>query len=101
MKQLVSSLVAIMALIAPAYADWKHQGSTTGPRGFTVQSQGQGSCSGGRCEWTRTSTGPKGQTASTSGSATRTAPGQWSSTATTTGPHGGTVKRQGGFQVVR
>jgi hypothetical protein len=101
MKRFLLGLAASIAMAAPAVADWKHQGSTIGPRGFTVQSQGQGSCAGGRCEWTRVSTGPKGQSASTSGSATRTAPGKWSSTATTTGPHGGTVKRQGTFQVIR
>jgi hypothetical protein len=94
-------LVAGVALTAPAAADWQRSGQTTGPRGNSVQSEGKGSCANGRCEWSRESQGPRGNMATTSGSATRTAPGQWSSSATTTGSGGHSAKREGTFQVIR
>ncbi len=90
-----------MALTAPAAADWQRHGQTTGPRGNSVQSDGKGSCANGQCNWTRETKGPQGHTATTSGSATRTAPGQWSTSATTTGSGGQSVKREGTFQVIR
>ena len=101
MKSLLLGFAAVVALTAPSFADWRREGTVTGPRGKSVQVQGQGSCANDRCDWSRTTVGPEGRTFHTAGSATRTAPGRWTSTATTTGPHGGSVKRQGGFQVIR
>ncbi len=97
----LAAALATVAMTAPAAADWQRQGQTTGPRGKTVQSESRGSCNNGQCNWTRESEGPRGNSATTSGSATRSAPGQWSGSSTTTGSGGQTVKREGSFQVVR
>jgi hypothetical protein len=101
MRTILISLCATLAMAGPALADWKRQGTVTGSQGRTIQTQGHGACSSGRCDWSRSTVGPRGRAASTTGSAVRQAPGQWSSQAVTTGPAGRSVRREGSLQVTR
>ena len=101
MRIILMGMAFATVMSASASADWQRQGTTTGPRGKTVHSEGTGSCGNGRCEWSRQTEGPRGNNATTSGTATRTAPGELSRSATTSGSGGQTVKREGTFHVVR
>ena len=85
--------VALMAASASSAYAWSRSGSTTGPRGNSVTSNGSGSCSGGSCSRSGTVTGPRG-TYTTSGKTTCSG-GSCTHSGNVTGPNGGSVNRTG------
>jgi hypothetical protein len=104
MRHLATSLVLATSLlfVGTALAEargFSRSGSVTGPAGGVYHSQGGGSCAGGSCSYGGQTTGPYGGTFSRSGSATRTAPGQWTTQGTGTGPAGRSYNRSGSFGV--
>ena len=70
---------------------FSNSGTATGRYGNSVQHAGDTNCAGGTCSHTGNLTGPDGKTATTDGSVTRTAPGQYSSSGTINGSNGNTV----------
>lgn len=85
------ALVLMAASVSNAHA-WSRSGSTTGPRGKSVSSSSNGSCSGGSCSRSGSVTGPRGGTAATSGK-TNCSGGACTHTGNVTGPNGGSVTR--------
>lgn len=92
----LSAIAAGSLFIATvAEAQVSRSGSVTGPGGRTATTQGGGSCAGGSCTYGGSVTGPQGRSFNRSGTATRTAPGQFNSSATYSGPRGRSVARTG------
>ncbi len=93
-------MAALFSSIAmsPAAVAWEAQSSVTGPQGQTATRSGSASCADGSCTRSGSVTGPQGQTATRNRTVTRTAPGQWSTQGTATGRRGGTVTRSGSLQ---
>ncbi len=81
------------ASVATEAKEWKRQGSVHTPKG-TYTTQGSGSCAGGVCARSGSTTGPNGKSVSTSGNVARTDNGV-TGTRTVTGPNGGSVTRSG------
>lgn len=94
MTKMIAPL-AVAAAVLMAGTSFAHafsrSGSTTGPAGRTVSSQGSGSCSGGSCSSGQSVTGPRGNSASRSGNTS------CSGGATFTGPAGRTGTRTRSF----
>ncbi len=74
-----------------APGQFSNSGTATGPNGRQVQHSGDTSCAGGTCDHTGALNGSDGHSATTSGSVTRNAPGQYSSSGTVTGANGNTT----------
>jgi hypothetical protein len=91
---LVAAVLGSVAF-APVASAFEVQRTTTGPQGQTATRSGSATCADGNCTRSGSVTGPQGQTATGQRSITRTAPGQWSGEATATGRRGGTATRSG------
>lgn len=92
---LSAAVLLVAAGTASAGEGWKRNGTVTGPNGNTSVTEGGGSCSGGTCYYGGSVTGPKGKKFIRKGSVTRVAPGQFESNTTYTGPRGRTATRSG------
>lgn len=97
-KLLLAAAMLGSIVIVPAASAFEAQSTVTGPQGQTATRSGSASCEGGNCTRSGSATGPQGQTAARQRSVTRTAPGQWSGQGTATGRRGGTVARSGSVQ---
>jgi hypothetical protein len=98
---ITAALAAVMFVGATSDASaWTRNSTTTTHRG-TYTSQGSGSCANYSCSRSGTTTGPNGKQLTTSGSITKTAPGQYDYSRSATGPNGGTASSQGTITVTR
>jgi hypothetical protein len=98
---MTTALAAVMFVGATSDASaWTRKSTVTTHRG-TYTSEASGSCANNTCTRSGTTTGPGGKQVTTSGSITRTAPGQYEYSRSATGPNGGTVSGQGTITVTR
>jgi hypothetical protein len=89
MKKALILTLAATSLIAMTVTDafaWEHNGTVTGPRGYSRSLTGSGSCSDGSCSSSRQVTGPRGNTRTHEGTISRTENG-WQRNGTVTGPN--------------
>ncbi len=97
MKKTLALATAAAALMAMTAADanaWQRKTSSTGPRGFSRSVESSGNCSGGACTYSRSVTGPLGNTRTRSGTVADTGGGSgasWQRSGSATGPNGNTV----------
>ncbi|HUL10372.1 MAG TPA: hypothetical protein VLV76_28855 [Candidatus Acidoferrum sp.] len=92
---MTAALAAVMFVGATSDASaWTRKSTVTTHRG-TYTSEATGSCVNYTCTRSGTTTGPNGQQVTTSGSITKTAPGQYDYSRSITGPNGGTATSQG------
>jgi len=97
-KLLLAAAMLGSLVIVPAAFAAEAERTFTGPQGQTATRSGSATCEGGTCTRSGTATGPQGQTATRQRSVTRAAPGQWSGQGSTTGPRGGAATRSGSVQ---
>lgn len=97
LKLATLAVAAAIVMGAATTADaYTRNSSSTGPRGNTVSSKGQGSCANGSCSSSQSVTGPKGNSASRVGG-TSCSGGTCSGGATYTGPAGNQATRTRNF----
>ena len=93
MRKLLLAVAMIGGIaFAPAASALDAQSAVTGPQGQTATRSGTASCEGGNCTRSGTATGPQGQTATRSGTANCEG-GNCTRSGTATGPQGQTVTR--------
>ncbi len=97
-KLLLAAAMLGSIAIAPAASAWEAQSTVTGPQGQTATRSGSASCADASCTRSGAVTGPQGQTGTRNRSVTRMAPGEWSAQGTATGRRGGTATRSGSVQ---
>lgn len=93
----LAGLSFVLAGVVDAQA-FSRQSSWSGPRGTGSASVG-GGCSNGTCSRSAVRTGAYGRSVSHSGSVTHTGPGQYGYSRSTTGPNGNTRTRSGSVVV--
>ena len=97
---LIASALVSGALAGAASAgEWTR--TTTGPNGRTATTHMDRDCVPGSCSFNSTTTGPNGGVYTRSGSANRTAPGEWSYQRNGTGQAGRQWKRSGTVRINR
>lgn len=94
---LITVLFGAMAITPMAVAA-EAQRTFTGPKGQTATRSGSANCADGSCTRSGSATGPQGKTATGNRNITRNAPGDWSSQGAVTGRNGGTATRSGSVQ---
>ena len=97
---LIASVLVSGALAGSASAgEWTR--TTTGPNGGTATTHVDRNCVPGSCSFNSTTTGPNGGVLTRSGSSHRTAPGKWSYERSGTGVAGRKWKRSGSVRFRR
>jgi hypothetical protein len=94
----IAAALLVTSIAAAEARSWNRSGTNIGPRGTSSYGV-TGQCSGGTCTRNATRTGPYGNTATRTGTVTRTAPGSFQGSRTTTGPGGRSVTRSGTLTV--
>jgi hypothetical protein len=103
MGKLFLTAAAFSLALAGAASDasaWTSRGQVTTNRG-TFNHQGSGSCSAGTCSRAGSTTGPNGKSVSTQGSITRVAPGDYTYNRSIAGANGRTITGSGTIDVTR
>ncbi|HUH85937.1 MAG TPA: hypothetical protein VLX85_15105 [Stellaceae bacterium] len=103
MRKLLLTAAVFGLAFAGAASDasaWSSKGQLTTFRG-TFTHQGGGSCAAGTCSRAGSTVGPNGKSVSTQGSITRVAPGDYTYKRSITGPNGHTATDTGTINVTR
>lgn len=96
LKILAASAAISLSIAGAAYpGEWSRTSTVVGPHGGTTTTNLNRNCVPGACSFNSTTTGPYGGVTTRTGSATRTAPGEWSYQRNGTGPTGRTWHRSG------
>lgn len=94
LKSALAGLAILVTLgSSAAYADGSAIRTVTGPNGNTGTVTRVWTCHDGVCSWQTVAIAPNGQTAVSSGTAYRPAPGVTTVDRSTTGPYGRTITR--------